>query len=245
MKITGKESIARLALEVRGARGVFEAFGLDYACTGNRSLEDAAHVEGLDPDSVIAAIVRAQRNAAPLEPWNDRPLSEVTGHLETEHHRFVRDELASLAMKLSESCTAPNKAPDDLLAMRAAFARLAELLLPHFRKEEESLFPLIAALEKAWVSGGTPSVDATGVSEDIRALTLEHGTVSTQLRAIRRLRLRLGESNDLTPSCRSILDGMATLEGHLHEYMFLENAVVFPRALALERQLAIEGQPRA
>lgn len=240
MKISGSEPIARLAMELRGARGVFEAFGLDYACTGTRSLDDAAHVEGIDPETVIAALQRAQRNAPPLEPWHDRSLTDLTKHLETEHHRFVRDELASVAMRLSESCSRTNDVPEDLTSMRSAFARLSELLLPHFHREEENLFPVIEALEKAWQSGAAPAVDASGVSDHIRQLTLEHGTASAQLRTIRRLRLRLGEANDLAPRCRTILDDMATLEAHLHEYIFLENSVVFPRALALEKQFAPE-----
>lgn len=243
MKISGNESIARLAMELRGARGVFEAFGLDYACTGDRSLDDAAHVEGIDLETVISALQRAQRNAPPLETWQDRPLSDLSHHLEAEHHRFVRDELASIAMRLSESCTGGVDVPADLMSMRSAFTRLAELLLPHFRREEENLFPVIEALEKAWQSGAAPAVDASGVSDHIRHLTLEHGTASAQLRTIRRLRMRLAEANDLAPRCRSILDDMATLEGHLHEYMFLENAVVFPRAMALEKQLAREVHP--
>lgn len=243
MDITGKEAIVRVAMEVRGARGVFEAFGLDYACTGHRSLDDAAHAEGIDPDSVIAAVHRAQHDALPVEPWTDRPLSDLTRHLEAEHHRFVRDELASVAMRLSETSSASGQVLEEMLAMRSALARLAQLLLPHFRKEEEALFPVIDALEKAWASGEVPAVDASRVAEDIRVLTLEHGTASAQLRAIRRLRLRLGKANDLAPHCRQILVHMASLEAYLHEYMFLENVVMFPRALALEKRFATDGQP--
>lgn len=238
MKVSGKESIAKIAAELPGARGVFEAFGLDYACTGDRSLEDAASAEGIDTESVIAALHRI-RNAPALEAWNDRPLADVTRYLVAQHHRFVKEELATVAMRLADSCTAEvPAAPVDLLSMRSAFTRLAEVLLPHFRREEEHLFPAIEELERTWIAGEGRSGQGDGVAEHVRHLTLEHATISAQLRTLRRLRLRLVESNDVGTKCRAILDDVATLEAHLHEYIFLENTTVFPRAIALAREMA-------
>ena len=54
--------------------------------------------------------------------------------------------------------------------------------------------------------------------------------------AIRELRLRLSDSDSLSPRCTALLDDLATLEAHLHEYIFLENAILFPRAAALAEQ---------
>jgi regulator of cell morphogenesis and NO signaling len=237
MKVSGKESIAKIAAELPGARGVFEAFGLEYSCTGDRSLEDAASAEGIDTESVIAALHRI-RHAQPLEAWNDRPLADATRYLDAQHHRFVKDELASVAMRLADFCSAAVPVPPaDLLSMRAAFTRLAEVVLPHFRREEQHLFPAIEELERAWVAGEAPPASGEGVAENIRRLTLEHATISAQLKTLRQLRSRLAESNDIGPKCRVILDDITTLEGHLHEYIFLENTTVFPRAIALVREM--------
>jgi len=44
-------------------------------------------------------------------------------------------------------------------------------------------------------------------------------------------------ANDLVQLTRRALDAIGELEAHLHEYMFLENCILFPRAIALEEQL--------
>lgn len=53
---------------------------------------------------------------------------------------------------------------------------------------------------------------------------------------MRELRVRLADSNDVSPRCGQTLDDLATLEAHLHEYIFLENGILFPRASAFAEQ---------
>jgi iron-sulfur cluster repair protein YtfE (RIC family) len=54
---------------------------------------------------------------------------------------------------------------------------------------------------------------------------------------VRKCHLRLESGNDLPPRCRTVLEAIGRLEAHLHEYMFLENCILFPRAVALQEQM--------
>lgn len=235
MKIDGNQPIARFAADLPGAMAIFESLGLDYACAGDRSLDDAAHAEGIAPEVVIASLrkLKAVEHAA---AWNDRPLVDLTRHLTNQHHRFLREELATTALRLSDLCTSPIHPPSDLISLRAAFARLSEIVLPHLHREEENVFPAVVALESAWQSNQPPAATRADLSAELHQLAGEHGAISAQLRTMRELRLRLEQSNELPPRCSAILDAIATLEAHLHEYMFLENYVLFQRASALEAQ---------
>lgn len=232
MHIDGKLPIATYAAELPGAIALFEAFGLDYACAGGRSLDDAAHAEGIAPHLVIAGLRRLSA-VEHAESWSDRPLAELIAHLSTQHHRFVRDEMAAIALRLAEACGAPAAPPPDLVALRAAFTRLCGLVLPHLHREENEIFPAIAALESAW-QADEPAAAAAGLAAELHRLTSEHGAISAQLRTMRELRLRLDASNELPPRARAVLDALTLLEAHLHEYIFLENGILFPRTAALE-----------
>lgn len=235
MKIDGNLPIAKFAADLPGAMAIFEVLGLDYACAGNRSLDDAAHAEGIAPEVVIASL-RRLRSVEQAESWSDRPLADLTHHLVGQHHRFVREELARIAIRLAELCGSSGVVPPDLMSLRAAFARLTEMVLPHLHREEESVFRALEALEKTWQS----NQPLTGTQHDLiatlRQIAEEHGAIAAQLRTMRELRFRLADSNDLPPLCTFILEDLAALEAQLHEYMFLENCILFPRAAALVEQ---------
>ncbi len=215
------------------ARTLFESLGIDYSCSGQRSLGDAAHAEGLDPEVVIAGLKRITPDHA--EQWQDRPLRDLTQHLVEEYHHFVRDEMMSLALWLSDLCAPPAKPAADLQSLRAAFTRLSEKILPHLH-EEEIVFGHIEALENAWQSGEPPHGDGD-LREHIQHLMADHATIAAQLRSIRALRLRLMNGNEMPVRSKRAIDAVAGLEAHLHEYMFLENCILFPRAIALEQQM--------
>lgn len=233
MKIDGNLPIATFAADLPGAMAVFESLGIDYACAGNRSLNDAAHAEGIVPEVVIANL-RRLKSGEHARSWNDRPLADLTHHLVEQHHRFVREELARIAMRLADLCGATGAHPD-LMSLRAAFARLSQMILPHLHHEEEKIFRAVEALEKTWQTNEPLAGTHDDLIAALRQLADEHGAIAAQLRTMRELRFRLADSN-LPPHCSLTLENIATLEAHLHEYMFLENCVLFPRAVALAEQ---------
>lgn len=168
------------------------------------------------------------------ELWNDRPLAELVHYLVSQHHRFVREELAAIAFRLSDFCTSPASADPALMELRAAFTRLSEVTLPHLHHEEEDVFPAVEALEKQWEANAP--LHAGSISASIRLLAKEHELIAEQLFRMRQLRLKLSEANELSARCTSTLNDIATLEAHLQDYMFLEDSVLFPRAEAIEEQ---------
>jgi regulator of cell morphogenesis and NO signaling len=236
MRIDGNLPIARIAADLPGAIAVFESLGLDYACAGDRSLDDAAHAEGIDAEVVISSL-RRLKDAEHAQSWHDRPLADLVHYLVAQHHRFVRDEMGRLALRLADVCSTYGAIAPDLLSVRAAFARLTDIILPHLHREEQSLFLNVEAMENSWQSNEPRAEFPHDLASDVRQLTVEHGMIAAQLRTLRELRVCLSELNDLPQRATAILDELAALEAHLHESMFLENCVLFPRALALESEM--------
>lgn len=166
--------------------------------------------------------------------WSERPLAELVQYLTAQHHRFVRDELAAIALRLADFCTSTASADPDLMELRSAFARFSEMTLLHLHHEEEDIFPAVEALEKQWDANEPLRVG--GLSSSIRLLVDEHEAIVTQLQRMRELRLRIARSSVLSARCHATLDAIAALEMHFQDYIFLENAVLFPRAEAIEQQ---------
>ena len=237
MSIDPRLPIGEFAAEMPGASAVFEALGVDYACTPEMSLEDAAHAEGVVPDLVIASLRRLKRGEHG-DSWTNRTLSELTQHLARMHRHLVRHELGRIGTQLSDLCSSQEDVPSDLLALRANFTQLTETLLPHVLREEKEVFGAIDALEKRWQSG-QPSAPAPGdLKAYLRQLAAEHEQIAARLRTMRALRERVIDRNGLPPRWSAVFGYLAALEAHIHESMFFENWILFPRAAALIEQAA-------
>lgn len=148
-----------------------------------------------------------------------------------------RGEMRSTAIHLAEVCSERPKVPSDVYQLRSTFARLSDILLPHIRKEEESIFPVIEKLERAWETDQS-TIETKDLDKGISNIVAEHGRTAELLRTMRELRERLPLNEDVPEKCQPILEGIASLEARLHQYMFLENSVLFPRAVALGGQVS-------
>ena len=119
--------------------------------------------------------------------------------------------------------------------MQSLLAQLDEELIHHLGKEEHVLFPYIAKLEAAQVSGGAhPEACFGRLTHPIAMMTSEHDAAGALLAEIRRL------SDDFTtpvgacPTYHAFYDGLKEFEQDLHQHIHLENNILFPRAIAME-----------
>lgn len=237
MNIDRNSHIADIVASLPAAASVFDALGIDYSSPGERSIAEAAGLEGVDADAVILQLRKLP--ATERTSWFDRSLSDLLDFLSDQHTRLTRDDLAKVAEELADVCSGPASADAALQQLRAEFRSLSSDLLPHFHREQETVFPLIQRVEWLWQSNeSAPQLD--GLSESIKELLVEHGAIGARARLVRDLRMTI-ESHDVSPRCRAMLQNLAKLESDLRQSMFLENCVLFPRALALQDSLS--GSP--
>jgi regulator of cell morphogenesis and NO signaling len=237
MDIDRNTHIAEVVATLPGAGGVLDAMGIDYSSPGERSIAEAAGLEGVDPDAVVLQLRRLPPSHQ--ASWLDRSLAELVEFLIEQHYHLTRNDLARIAEELAELCS---ESPGDetLQRMREEFKALTNELLPHIHREQEEVFPLIQRLEALWQSKAAPRARENEMTQTIKELLIEHGSIGARVRLMRELRMAI-ESHDLSPRCRAILQSLSRLEADLCHSMFLENCVLFPRALALQESLS--GSP--
>jgi len=123
-----------------------------------------------------------------------------------------------------------------LLRVRAIFTGLAQELATHMMKEETVLFPYIVRMEKAAVERQPVLPPPFGsVQNPVAMMTHEHDDAGDALRQMSRI------SNGYTPppeaciSYRTLYQALAAFEADLHQHIHLENNILFPRAIEMER----------
>ena len=238
MTINASTSVRELTLEFPNAARVFEKFGIDYCCGGNKSLEEACASANLSAAEVLKSLTPAGPVAASSDyrDWRTEPLADIVAHIIAKHHKYTREEIARLGPLLDKVCSVHEKNHPELLQIREVFGRLAEELHSHMMKEEMILFPYIVRMEEAIVekSPVLPAPFGT-VQNPVAMMEHEHDSAGRALRTIHQASAGFTPPEDACTSYQMLYQALRDFEADLHEHIHLENNILFPRAIEMER----------
>ena len=239
MSMTAEKTVRELALESPAATRVFEKLGIDYCCGGNKSLEQACRVANLSIDEVIDSLEMADEAARAqqrVREWQKEPLSELISHIKNTHHKYTREELARLTPLLDKVCSVHGKNHPELLQIRTAFQALSAELTMHLMKEENVLFPYIVRMEEAVIQNEPVVPPPFGsVRNPVSMMEHEHDSAGNALRAMREASSGYTPPPDVCVSYHALYNALAGFESDLHQHIHLENNILFPRAIAMEK----------
>jgi regulator of cell morphogenesis and NO signaling len=234
-----ERTVRELALENPAATRVFEKLGIDYCCGGTRSLQEACRTANLNIDEVLHSLAKACDAVPAVEKdWQIEPILALINHIMETHHKYTREEITRLGPLFAKVCGVHGKNHPELLEIAATFDDLAGELGAHLMKEEMILFPYLAAMEAA-VSGNAPIASAPfgSVQHPISMMEHEHDSAGSALRAMRQASDGYSAPADACLSYQTLYKALATLEADLHQHIHLENNILFPRVVRMERAL--------
>jgi len=236
--MTGK-TVGELALEMPVATRIFEKLGIDYCCGGNRTLEQACQAARVPLDQAVDSLEVADLTARASREdrdWQTEPLSELIEHIKNTHHKYVREETARLRPLFEKVCSVHGTNHPELLGLRTTLASLAQELATHMMKEEMVLFPYIVRLEEAVTEKVAAVPPPFGsVRNPVAMMMHEHDDAGNALREMRQGSQGYTAPADACVSFRALYQALADFEADLHTHIHLENNILFPRAVEMER----------
>jgi regulator of cell morphogenesis and NO signaling len=240
MQALETKTVAEIAAGSLAAVKVFERFGIDYCCGGKRPLDEVCLEKGLSSETVHRELAAAAAQPAPEQrDWNTVPLRELIAHIVEKHHEFLKRELAPLGervAKVERVYSARPEAVERVAGLSEVFEDLKFELLAHMRKEEMILFPAIEACEAAAnANRPLPPLPFGSVGNPIHMMELEHESAGAALASLREITRDFDIPEYACVTYKAMLSGLRELEEDLHMHIHLENNVLFPRALKLER----------
>jgi len=239
MAISRETSVGDLASERIGRIEVFESFGIDYCCGGDRALAEACRAVGREPEIVIEALLQSDRDAAksadsdPAD-WRAATLTALTDHIEATHHAFMKRELPRVGDLMDKVLAAHGENHPELAEVAGVYAALRAEITDHLEKEEQVLFPMIQEMEITREAGGS---HCGSVQNPIRVMEHEHDSAGEALRRLRALTSDYTPPADGCATYQALLAGLAAMERDLHEHIHKENNILHPRATQLEASL--------
>ena len=240
MSVTTEKTVRELVQEFPGATRVFEKLGIDYCCGGNRPLQEACSTANLSVDEVLDSLEAAEQAAhatQPLRDWQKEPLADLVAHINHTHHNYTREKMARLGPLFAKVCSVHGKNHPELEHMRTVFQGLAQELTMHMMKEEMMLFPYIVRMEEAVIQKEPILPPSFGsVQNPVNMMEHEHDSAGEALRALRESSANYTAPADACVSFQTLYQALAAFEADLHLHIHLENNILFPRAVEMERQ---------
>lgn len=225
------------AKDIRKAE-VFKKYGIDFCCGGKKSLKQACEEKGLDVEIVEAELenpVQATSSANDYNRWEPDFLAD---YVYNQHHLYYYNELPVLKGLITKVTQHHGSNHPELKYLYSLFAQLVQELDTHFMKEEKVVFPFIKALVAAKRTGDFEVLNnQPSITDPIRIMEVDHDAAGEILTEMNKL------SNDYTPpvdACNSyqfLYKKLKDLEEDLHQHIHLENNILFPKALKLEKEL--------
>lgn len=220
-------TVAQLAIAHPGALAVFTKYNIDYCCGGNRSLVEACHRVGLDPDLIRAEIDEASPTDSALalkpETWSSGLLIDF---IVQNHHSYIKSVTPEIEALLDRVCDRHGNDCLELLKVRECFRDLTEELTLHMEKEEKVLFPLIRRME---LSGAEATSLEKKVLGPIAAMEAEHESAGDLIKQIRYLSNNYTPPDFACPTFQITYRKLKEYDNDLMRHIHLENNILFGR----------------
>lgn len=241
MEVQKNQNIGELVAQDYRSASVFKKYGIDFCCQGNRTISEACTTKEINVNNVLNDLngMGNMNNSAGGIDFNSWPLDLLADYVEKTHHRYVEDKSPDIIAYLDTICEVHGKNHTELFEIRDLFQKAVGNLTQHMKKEELILFPFIRKMEKAKRTNELLQKPSFGsIQNPINEMESEHSTEGDRFRDIEAL------SNYYTPptedACNTYRVAFAMLkefQDDLHLHIHLENNILFPKSILLEKQL--------
>lgn len=240
MKSVIDQTIGDIVAEDYRTAQVFKNHKIDFCCNGGRSLQEVAVEKSLDIQELKNEIAKTkekkQEGAIDFESW---PLDLLSDYIVKTHHRYSEKQTQVIKPYLDKICKVHGGHHPELFKIKELFDNIAGDMASHMKKEELILFPFIKRIVKAKENNEELKAHPTtgSVENPVNMMKHEHDDQGEAFRQIAELSNDYTTPSDGCNTYKVTLGLLEDLENDLHKHIHLENNILFPKAIALEKQL--------
>lgn len=237
MQITKGTIVGDLVAKDYRTATVFKQNGIDFCCNGNRTLEEVCKQKEMSVTNIIGELNQvSQQISAAQTDFNTWPLDLLADYIEKKHHRYVEEKIQEIKPYLDKICKVHGEHHPELYEINQLFNDSAGELAMHMKKEELILFPAVRRMVKAQMQKTTPERPQFGsVNNPIKMMMHEHNNEGERFRKIEELSNKYNPPQDACNTYRVSFAMLKEFEDDLHLHIHLENNILFPKALELEK----------
>jgi len=230
--------IGELVAEDYRMATVFQKYGIDFCCGGGITIEAACKKKNISAEELFASLEAATKEKSTQTiDYQSWPLDLLADYIEKKHHRYIVETTPAIQQYLDKLCKVHGHHNPELLEIKEQFNASAGELAVHMKKEELILFPYIRKMVAAKNNHKEIGQAGFGTIENpIYMMMQEHEVEGDRFKKMSEL------SDSYTPpshACNTYKVAYLLLkefEEDLHLHIHLENNILFPKAIELEKE---------
>ena len=246
MESLQNKTIGAFVAEDYRTAAVFTKYKIDFCCKGNRTINEVCEKQEIDSKELLKKIQDAflgssvtVLNSNNKIDFNSWPLDLLAEYIEKTHHRYVEDKSIVIMQFLNKLCSVHGANHPELFQINELFTECAGELAQHMKKEELMLFPFIKKMIKAKETEEDLMQPPFGtVSNPIAMMMHEHDTEGERFREIASLTNDYTAPSDGCTTYKVTFAMLKEFEENLHTHIHLENNILFPKAMVLEKEFS-------
>lgn len=220
---------------------VFKKYGIDFCCGAKWELGKVCEMNKLDFNSIKEELEQTTKtiqfsNKLHFDKWG---IDFLTEYITNIHHEYLRNVLPRIKEQLQHFVTGHvNKYPH-LEDVEKQFNSLHNYMLPHLLEEEDILFPYIRQISHAYESKESyASLLVRTLRKPVEnVMKREYETVFKILKRLRELTSNYIPPKNACVNHQVTFSMLKELDNDLSQHIYLENDILFPRAVAMEKEL--------
>ena len=234
------ETLGEIAVKDLRKAEVFKKYGLDFCCGGKKTVKEACAEKGLDVTKVEQELQNSDKTsftARPL-PYNDWNLDFLADYIVNTHHSYVKKTIPDIRTYSEKVAKVHGAHHPELLVINQLAQEVCDEMSSHMVKEETVLFPYIKQLVAAKNNGNgkVKFGNLDSVETPINMMEMEHELVGGNMDKIRTISNNFQLPEDACASYSYLFKTLDEFENDLHIHVHLENNILFPKALDLEKK---------
>lgn len=241
MENIDKKPVGQIVAEDYRTYPVFESHKIDYYNKCKRSLQEVAEEHKIDLQALKNKIAKIKESPSEEEDnFNSWGLDALSEYIVKTYHRYADQQIQVIKPALEKACQDYGERHPGFLEIKKLFDAAAGGIAVHQKKEELILFPFIRKMADAKKNNkdfvrppATKSVESP-----VDMLTHEHYQQSELFQKIAEISQDYTLPDGVDGTFKDSLHLLKEFEINLHQHLHLENNILFPKALKLEKELA-------
>ncbi len=224
------------------AADILEKFSLDFCCMGHQNFYDACKTNNIEPSLVVHELQQIQDEMDDGVDFDSWPLDLLADYICNHHHTYVEKRTPLISGYLDKITEVHGTNHPELSEVRKLFLEIGGELTVHMKKEEFILFPFIKKLEQAKDTKSSVSSPLFGrIGNPVEMMMVDHAREGEKFRRIATLTNEYKVPADACNTFAITYQLLKDYEKDLHIHIHLENNILFPKAIALEREISVSG----
>lgn len=225
------------------AAGIFRKYDIEFCTGGKITLDMACKEKGLDTEEVLNELKQIfhHSNSSTTPEFAEWNIDFLADYILNIHHRYLNKALPEANVYVNRLLEGHGKEHPELIELGKILQKMMKEIPPHMRKEEEVIFPYIKQIFHAWRHRESyASLLIRTLRKPVEEVMQgEHESVGRQLHRIREI-----THNYTLPANHGMLHKatyakLQEVDNDLVQHIHLENNILFPKAIALEKELLL------